>query len=287
MSCCKQVDYHVHPDYSLDAAPDNIEQHCLKGLQLELSEICFTPHFEVDPVRKEVDWFVRVAGTVQKMNELHWLEQFFSDIETARKKFSPAIKIKAGIEIGYEPGCEKSIEQVLAGFPFDFVLGSIHCLNHIAISSRKESPNFFAGTTVAQMASKYFSLMEQAVKTCLFDCIAHLDLYRRYGWLYFGDCVHSIHNNYLEVLESIFKFMAKKNIGLEINTSGLRRGLNDLNPSEDMLSIAVRNGISLYTTGSDAHSVTELGQGLHQAEELLTKFLCQKTTFTGRKPDQF
>ena len=287
MSCSKHVDYHVHPDYSIDAAPESIEQYCLRGLELELSELCFTPHFEVDPVRQKVDWFVRVAGEIKKMDELHWLEHFFSVIETAQKKFHPAIKIKAGIEIGYEPGCEKSIEQVLNGFPFDFVLGSIHCLNHIAISSKKESPCYFTGKTAQQIALEYFSMLEQAVNTCLFDCIAHVDLYRRYGWLYFGESIHDIHKEYLECIEDIFKFMAKKKIALEINTSGLRRGLDDMNPSQDILSIAVRSGISLFTTGSDAHSVKELGQGLNQAEELLTKFSCQKATYTGRNPDQF
>lgn len=287
MSCSKHADYHVHPGYSIDAAPESIEQYCLRGLQLELSELCFTPHFEVDPVRKNVDWFVRVAGEVKKMDELHWLERFFSEIEAAQKKFQPTIKIKAGIEIGYEPGCEKNIERVLAGFPFDFVLGSIHCLNHIAISSKKESPCYFTGKTPQQIALEYFSMLEQAVKTCLFDCIAHVDLYRRYGWLYLGESIHDIHLGYLECIENIFSYMAKKKIALEINTSGLRRGLNDINPSQDILSIAVRSGINLYTTGSDAHSVKELGQGLHQAEELLTKFLCHKATYTRRKPDQF
>lgn len=52
---------------------------------------------------------------------------------------------KAGLEVGYDLGLEKAIERVVKSYPFDFVLGSVHSLEHIAISSKKESRFYFPG----------------------------------------------------------------------------------------------------------------------------------------------
>lgn len=276
------VDYHVHPGYSIDAAPVSIDEYCAKGITLNLAEICFTPHLEVDESRRHIDWFVRCENRVMRMDNPRWLELYFQDIDHARKKYSPDLIIKAGIEVGFEPGRESYIEKILTSYPFDFVLGSIHCLDHIAISSKKECGAYFANKTSANMADSYFNMLDLAVKSRLFDCMAHIDLYRRYGKAFLGSQTEDLHKGYIE---NIFLFMAKHSIGLEINTSGLRRGLDDLHPSPMILQTAIDSGVNFYTIGSDAHSLNEIGQGLSQAEHLIKKHSLSITTYTCRKPD--
>ncbi|HHX94976.1 MAG TPA: PHP domain-containing protein, partial [Clostridia bacterium] len=56
------TDYHVHPDYSIDASPVKIRQYCRRALELGIVEICFTTHVELDPVRKEKDNFALLNG---------------------------------------------------------------------------------------------------------------------------------------------------------------------------------------------------------------------------------
>lgn len=276
------TDYHIHPGYSIDAAPVSIDQYCRRAVKLGLREICFTTHLEVDPHRKHLDWFVRCRTGIHPMEDLHWLELYFQDIEKARYGFAPELIVKAGIEVGYEPGREEHIHRVLSAYPFDFVLGSIHCLDHVAISSRKECARYFSRKDSHQVAEQYFRLLEMAVNTGLFDCMAHVDLYRRYGACYLGPEIHCAHRGWIE---NIFRTMAGLGTGLEINTSGLRRGLGDLHPSADILRAALENGIRYYTTGSDAHSPAETGQGLDRADNLLRCFSLTATTYTGRKPD--
>lgn len=277
------VDYHIHPGYSIDAEPISIEEYCRQAADLKLKEICFTTHLEVDPVRRNMDWFVRCGGRVRKMNDLCWLEEYLREIETAGRMYAPVLAVKAGIEVGYEPGQEKRIERVLDNYPFDFVLGSIHCLKHVAISSRKECARYFTGKDCSRVADDYFDMLEAAVQTGLFDCIAHVDLYRRYGTGFLGRDVDSIHRGRIE---GIFRLMARRGMGLEINTSGLRRGIDDLHPSAEIMRAAVENGIRIFTTGSDAHSLTETGQGMDRAFALLRSFSLAATTYTRRKPDR-
>ena len=122
------------------------------------------------------------------------------------------------------------------------------------------------------------------MRTGLFDCIAHVDLYRRYGRAFLGPAADDLHRGHVE---KIFRDMAQRGIGLEINTSGLRRGLGDLHPSPDIMKTAVQSGITIFTTGSDAHSLAETGQGIDVARRLLSGFSLSATTFTRRKPDGY
>jgi histidinol-phosphatase (PHP family) len=182
-----RTDYHVHPDYSIDASPVKIRQYCLRALELGIVEICFTTHVELDPIRKEKDNFVSLNGERIPVLNPVWLDSYFEEITRAQEEFKFVnLKVKAGIEIGYCPGQEKEIEKITENYPFDFVMGAIHCLDHIAISSMKESPRYFEPRSLSAVQADYFSTLEEAVKTGLFDCIAHVDLYRRYGIRHFG-----------------------------------------------------------------------------------------------------
>ncbi|HBC94664.1 MAG TPA: histidinol phosphate phosphatase [Pelotomaculum sp.] len=275
-------DYHVHPGYSIDAEPFGIDEYCRKAIDIGLSEICFTTHLEVDPQRKHLDWFVRIAGGIVPMDDLVWLDVYFQDIEDARRKWSAhGLQVRAGIEVGYDPGQEKAIERVVRGYPFDFVMGSVHCLEHLAISSKKESRLYFPGRQMLAGVGEYFMLLSKAVSSGLFDCIGHLDLYRRHGRHYWGP---EISRAYAEFAEPVLKTIAARGMSLEVNTSGLRRGLNDFHPSRDIIELAVDSGVRLFTLGSDAHRLTELGLGLDSALELLAGYGIEPVSYLLRQP---
>lgn len=277
-------DYHVHPGYSIDAEPSGIDEYCRKAVDIGLSEICFTTHLEVDPQRKHLDWFVRIGQNVVPMDDLAWLDVYFRDIEKAQRKWkAQGLIVKTGIEAGYELGLEKAIERVVGGYPFDFVMGSVHCLDHLAISSYKESSLYFPGKQMEAVVGEYFRVLSEAVSSDLFDCIGHLDLYRRHGRRYLGLGLIRAHE---EFAEPVLKDIAARGLSLEVNTSGLRRGLNDFHPSRDIIKLAVGLGLKLFTVGSDAHRLSDLGHGLESALELLSGYGIVPVSYHLRKPVQ-
>ncbi|MCL5779826.1 MAG: histidinol-phosphatase [Firmicutes bacterium] len=260
------ADYHVHPGYSMDAEPWSIHHYCQRAVELGLQEICFTTHFECDPLRKHIDWLVRLNGRLLPMDQWSWVDHYLSEIEKAKGVFKPAgLTVRAGVEVGYGLGLEPVIEKLVTDYPWDYVLGSVHCLDHIAISSRKESPTYFQGRTAKQVCQDYYKIMAEAVGTGFFDCVGHLDIYKRYGLDYLGEEINEVE---LEHGERILRQMARQGMGLEINTSRKRKG-QDFFPSVRLLKLARECGVKIFTVGSDAHSVSELGQGLLQAVELL------------------
>lgn len=276
-----KTDYHIHPDYSIDASAVTIEEHCNQALESGFTDICFTTHVELDPVRREKDNYVMVGGKRVSVFDPAWLDSYFDEIHRVQEVFKgSSLQIKAGVEIGYCPGSEKDIEKIVNNYPFDFVLGAIHCLDHIAISSMKESPQYFRPRTLAQVRRDYFTTLQELVATGLFDCLAHVDLYVRYGSRYFGPEINHLH---IGIIEPIFKEMAQKGMGLEINTSSRRRGLEEFHPSKEIVALAAESGITIYTVGSDAHKLEELGEYLDEALDLLQEFHLTNHVFTQRK----
>jgi len=276
-----RTDYHVHPDYSIDASPVRIRDYCEKALDLKLTEICFTTHIELDPARRDIDNFVVFQGERLSVFNPAWLDGYFREIARAQEEFRHAnLKVKAGIEVGYCPGCEKYVEKIVNNYPFDFVLGAIHCLDHIAISSMKESPHYFQNKSLAELRKDYFTTLEEMVGTGLFDCIAHVDLYLRYGLTYYGPEVLTIHRG---VVEPIFKEMARRGMGLEVNTSSRRRGLEEFHPTREMLTLAAQAGIKIFTVGSDAHSLDQLGDCIDEALAVLKNHNLYNHVYTLRQ----
>lgn len=275
------LDYHVHPGYSIDAEPSSIRDYCRRAAAMGLRELCFTPHLEVDPERRHLDWFVRVGAQVCPMEDLTWLDHYFGEIEEARREWKDyGLTVRAGLEAGFDLGLEKSIERVLRDYPFDFVLGSVHCLEHLAISSRGESRLYFPGKKPENVVREYFKVLEEAVATGFFDCLGHVDLYRRYGLFYLGEEVLSAHEAFAAPL---FEKIAARGMGLEINTSSLRRGHSDFHPSRVMVNLAHSLGIKIFTVGSDAHRLADLGQGIGAATQLLAELGLQPAAYCRRR----
>jgi histidinol-phosphatase (PHP family) len=255
------VDYHIHPNFSIDAE-GTIEEYCVQAIRVGIDEICFTPHFEIDPVRKEKDDRINLYGNIVPMRS-EWIDYFFKEIEQARKKF-PNLSIRAGIEVGYDPEIESDIKSFINQFPFDFVLGAIHCIKHVAITDHKELDEFkadYLNKGSEQVAKEYFETLDLAVKSGLFHSIAHFDVYKKYVLAIIGKELLPASEPFLQ---STLKLMAKHRVGLEINTSGLRQNPKEIYPSANIFLKAKEAGVKIFTIGSDAHRINHLGFGLQE-----------------------
>ncbi len=131
------------------------------------------------------------------------------------------------------------------------------------------------------MKNDYFKALEGAVDSGLFNCIAHIDLYRRHGLKYYGSEVLTVHRG---IIESILKKIASNNMGLEINTSSLRRNSKEYHPSEEILALAVEAGVKIFTVGSDAHCLKHLGCHIDEALTMLDKHGLKSSIYRKGRP---
>jgi histidinol-phosphatase (PHP family) len=147
---------------------------------------------------------------------------------------------------------------------------------------------FFAGKTLKEAYKQYLHQVKAAVNCRLFDAIAHLDFIKRGACKYYpSDWKQELIACAGEIKE-ILRLMIEKGVALEVNTSGPRRGLSEFFPGPEMLSWFYLLGGNLVTVGSDTHECNELGEGIKQAFQLLTKIgLTECTHFRRRRPQRF
>ncbi len=260
-----KADYHIHPHYSKDAS-GSVEQYCERAVEIGLTEICFTPHLDIDPERAEIDDWVKVGGRIVSMRS-DWLSYYLAEVEELKEQYErKGLSLRAGIEIDYAPRIEDELRRIVSDHPFHYVLGAVHCLDHIAISARAESQSYFRGKTMDEVLTAYFVAMKQAVGSGLFDCIAHFDGYRKYGLHHFGSQILSPKR---DLVEPVLQLMADNGVGLEINTSAFRHGQEEPYPGRAILTWAKEIGVRVPCCGSDCHSVDDLGEGLEAAHQIL------------------
>jgi histidinol-phosphatase (PHP family) len=272
-----KADYHVHPGYSLDAT-GSVDQYCRRALELGIKEICFTTHYDSDPFRKNIDPFVQVDGQIVPLSA-ESVNRYIDDVRGAGEKYSPSgLTVRVGLEVDYALHIEEKLRRELAQFDLDYRLGAVHCLDHIAITASKEAESYFKNRSAAEMLSEYYTVLKQAVQSGLFEVMAHLDIYKKYGLGFYGEEILTGHKG---LVEPVLELMRENDVGTEINTGVLRKGHKEFCPGLEILGLALEMGVKIVAYGSDAHTVDQLGQGIRQAH-LLVEGLKKKIDLKSR-----
>ena len=264
-------DYHIHPNYSIDAEGE-IEEFCRAALNVGLKEIAFTTHLDTDRVAD--DCYVNVKGKKVDVSSSEWFEDYESTIRSAGDQFSDSgLQILLGVEVDCVPNVETVLPEKFFSTDFDIILGSVHLIDHIAISAGDRAEEVLRKYSMEELGERYFSIMLDSLDLGIFDILAHIDLYRRYGESFYGDAIHDLWKPHLKKLTSKMK---RRRIGFEINTSSLRRGMNQPMPEERIVHALKLEGVETVTVGSDAHTPNEVGKGIEEALDII-----RRTGFQG------
>lgn len=256
------ADYHIHPDFSFDAI-GSVDDYCKAAIEKDLSEICFTTHYDTGPAIPEKERMIRINGRMLP----HSIENigFYVDaVSRARETYYPPL-VRCGIEVGYYPGCEEEIGELFRKYSFHYKLGAVHDVGDINICYRDQMEACSSRVKLEDLADEYFSLVKQAVESGLFDAIAHMDIYKRYGLTTYGDDILRIHRGRIE---PVFEAMVDADVGLEINTSSLRKGHKEYYPSMEIVNMARKAGVQIVAIGSDAHRPDDLAFDFELAASL-------------------
>jgi histidinol-phosphatase (PHP family) len=275
------MDFHVHCDYSIDGE-GSVDEYARAALGKGLSRICFTTHCDLDPERRHHDGRVKLKGEIVDVTS-PWLESYIEDVRAASRAYAGrGLKVLCGLEVGYVPGIEEMIRSATDPYEFDFLLGGVHTLSGIDIVSAREAPRYFKPRSPRQVCEEYYACLGDAVACGLFDCIAHIDIYKRCGLDFYGEALNEAHRG---LVEPVLEEMAKADLSLEINSGALRKGLASPYPSPDILQAARSAGISAITPGSDCHLPEDVGYGLDACLEIARSAGFEKVVvFEGRRP---
>lgn len=272
------IDYHIHTQHSIDAE-GGIDEYCRRAVEIGLKEICFTNHCELDPERD--DSLIRFDGKNRPLTR-DGLLRLQDEVFDARERYkNRGLSIKFGLEVGYYKGIEPRLKELLKDIQFDFILGAIHCLDHICIDSSREHPLYFGHHSAEELLENYFIALEDLVQCPYFNSVAHFDVYKKYGLGYYGAEIR----NFPETkMRNVIKLMKENGLAMEINTAGLRR-VDEFYPGPRILEVAYDEGLEMITLGSDAHRPEDLGRNIEEAVEYVRSFGFKRVfRFHQRKP---
>lgn len=248
------IDCHMHTPLCGHARgwPDDYVR-AAAGLGIEL--ITFTCHIPLDAAR--------FGGPHIRM-DASMLPQYFGLIyEASRLGEELGVRVLTGIEAEVYPDASalEPMDRVLREHPFDFVLGSLHhqCPGYQDIIRKRHFPDDY------EIIEMYFEDLRDGVRSGRYDSMSHPDVIRIYGTVSQFDP-----EDHEPTIRAFLQALVDTGTCMEVNTSGLIKGVYQVHPDPVILDWALEMGVEL-TLGSDAHAPTQVGQHFDTVRDMLAR----------------
>jgi histidinol-phosphatase (PHP family) len=243
------VDYHMHlRNGSGEIAHETsaVDPFVESAREAGVDEIGFTEH---------IYYFkqTRPLWTVPYHTErcVYDIEAYVSAVVTARGRGLP---VKLGLEVDYVPGREDETRELLAPYPWDYLLGSLHYIGSLAVD---DEPRLVDAMGVEEAWRLYFETLAAAARSGLFDSLSHPDLVKIFG-------ARAASFDYGPVVAAI----ADSGVAVEVSTAGLHKPVHELYPHPEFLAACRAREVPV-TLASDAHTPDVVGRDFDRALELL------------------
>ena len=232
------VDYHMHlrrpgnGAEEIDHTGDAAERFAEVAAERGVDEIGFTEHVYYFRQTREL-W----ARPYELERCVYDLDAYCDAVVEAKRQGLP---VKLGLEVDYVGSEQSRLAELLEPYPWDFLLGSVHMLDGLAID---QEPGIWAETSVEEVWRRYFAALTELAASGHVDVLAHPDLAKIF-----------------DRRPGRIDYPALDGVALEISTAGLHKHVGELYPDPAML--ADRPPITL---ASDAHTPQNVGRDFDQA----------------------
>lgn len=266
-------DFHTHSSFSTDSTA-NPEDMILKAISLNLKKYCFTDHMDYMYPHPSFGPFT------------FEVKDYFSTLTELKQRYANQIEILIGVELGLrnEPDIKQEIysqyKSLTNQYPFDFVLGSTHVLEHFDPYYKE----FWTHRSSFDGIKAYFEAITHNAKYYdMFQICSHLDYIIRY--IPEANKQYEV-SDYEEFIDDMLRAIIVSGKGIECNTSGFKYGLSDPHPKREILKRYKELGGELLTIGSDAHKPEHIAYDFQKATELLKELgFSYYTVYKNQKPE--
>lgn len=257
------IDYHLHTK-RCGHATGTMEAYLAEAERKNIREIGFADHFPLELLGYVPDHSVTMSA--------HELDDYIADIKRLRE--SAAIPVLLGAEVDYLPGREAVTAEALAGYPFDYVIGSIHFLDGWDFT-HPHYTNRYSTMDIDGLYHKYFAVVKKLAESRLFDIVGHLDVVKKFSFF--------PRKNRDDLVAVTCRALAENGLCVELNTAGWRAPVGEAYPAGEFLRACLQLGVPV-TLGSDAHKPQDVGSDLDRAVSLLIGLgFSEIATFVNRK----
>lgn len=242
-------DYHMHTPLCGHAEGEP-RAYVEQAIALGMTEIGFSDHLPLSLYAQ--------PGFAMRRDQV---DDYVATVLDLAREYAAEIRILLGGEVDF---FEQSVEQdaaLLAQYPFDYVIGSVHFVGDGFAYDHPANRERYGELGVDTIYRLSYELLAKAAATGLFRIIGHLDLAKKFG--------HRPQDEAVVAAAAAAALRAVKAAGsaIELNTAGWRKPVNEAYPAPALLTEAAAMGIPL-TFGSDAHHPADVGADFARAAGL-------------------
>lgn len=243
-----------------------MEEYVEAAIAAGVKEIGFSDHIPMYWLPEER----RDPGIAMRMEEL---EEYVGDVLRLRERYRE-ILIRLGLEADFIPGREEDLVRILAPYPWDYVIGSVHFIGEWDFDNPAKV-NRYAEWDLSDLYARFFSLECMAAESGLFDMLAHIDLIKKFG--------HRPSQDLSRLYADVAATIARAGVAIELSTAGLRKPVKEVYPNPALLKECCDRGVPLVIS-SDAHHPREVAWGFQEARQMaLQAGYTQVVRFEGRR----
>ena len=245
------ADLHTHSMFSFDGAPTaTLDNMASCAIAAGLTHLAVTDHCDIN-------------NEIEGKHPTPDREAMYKAIAAAKEKYRGRLEILFGIELGEATQYPDEARALLARYPYDIVLGSLHNIRGEGDFSWFD----FTKYTNDEAHAFFDRVIEETLELCEFEgirVITHLTYMERYMYRQGLSLDYAYHR---EGLCRLFDRIIEKNLVLELNTSDLATGY--ALPPAPLLALYRERGGTRVCIGSDAHEPSAIARNFEAAKALL------------------
>jgi len=267
------LDYHLHLwPHSQSDAQTTVEQvaaYCQLAESRGITEIAVTEHlFRFTQAKDRLGgfWDDLPGDALRPGMAAYWdhharvdLDDYVEVVEAVKAAGLPVV---LGLEVDYYQDRMDDVADLLDGYPFDVLLGSVHWLGtwRFDVLSDPQVLAEWDHRAVDQVWDEYTRALEELAASGVCDVLAHPDLVKIAGR------VPDVPD---EFYDRITEAAVRSGMAAELSSAGWRKPIGEEYPAPPLLRRFVAQGVPL-TTASDAHTLPDVAERADDLRDLLT-----------------
>jgi histidinol-phosphatase (PHP family) len=256
------LDYHLHlwphGRKATQATVEQLADYCEAARAQGVTEIALTEHlFRFDQADAVLGgWWAESDDPQPLKDEMarYWKDHVSADldayVDTCVAARQAGLPVVVGLEVDYYPGRMDKVAALLAGYPFDVLLGSVHWLGTWMFDDLSSAVAMaeWDARRVDDVWDDYTRALEELAATGAVDVLAHPDL-----------CKVAGHRPAVpdEWYDRMAEAAAASGIAAEVSSAGWRKPIGEQYSPPPLLARFRQNGVPV-TTASDAHRLGEV-----------------------------
>ncbi|HEY3941875.1 MAG TPA: PHP domain-containing protein [Acidimicrobiales bacterium] len=266
------LDYHLHlwphDERETPLGLEQIAAYCERAAAAGVVEVALTEHlFRFTQASTLLGGFWDHAeprvlrGSMAHYWEHHAhadLDLYVTCVEAAKRAGLPVV---LGLEVDYYRGHMEEVAELLAGYPFDVLLGSVHWLGVWRFDDLDDPPSVaeWSAREVDRVWDAYTEAVEELAATGTCDVLAHLDLVKVTG---------AVPGSPTEWWDRLAEATARHGLATEVSSAGWRKPAGEQYPANPLLTRLAARGVP-FTTASDAHRLEQVADRADDLRALL------------------